>query len=104
MRILKLTPQTEKALLAKRARQDAEAYAVAAEIVQDVRKRGDIRNLHKRSFRHRRRPDKARIVSGQVDVPDQVFAAAISVMPALASSLIRRSWRVPNILSERPSA
>ena len=41
MRILKLTPQTEKWLLARRAQQDAEAHATAAEIVADVRKRGD---------------------------------------------------------------
>ena len=41
MRILKLTPQTEKWLLARRAQQDAEAHRIAAEIVQDVRKRGD---------------------------------------------------------------
>lgn len=41
MRILKLTPQIEKSLLARRAQQDAEAHKIAAEIVQDVRKRGD---------------------------------------------------------------
>ncbi len=41
MRILKLTPQTERWLLARRAQQDAEAHRIAAEIVQDVRKRGD---------------------------------------------------------------
>ena len=41
MRILKLTPQTEKWLLARRAQQDAEPHRVAAEIVEDVRKRGD---------------------------------------------------------------
>ena len=41
MRILKLTPQTENLLLARRAQQDTEACRIAAEIVQDVRKRGD---------------------------------------------------------------
>jgi len=41
MRILKLTPETEKWLLARREKQDAEARAIAGEIVQDVRKRGD---------------------------------------------------------------
>lgn len=41
MRILKLTLQTEKWLLARRAQQDAEAHRMAAEIVEDVRKRGD---------------------------------------------------------------
>ena len=41
MRILKLTPQTEKWLLARRGQQDAEAYRIAAEMVGDVRKRGD---------------------------------------------------------------
>ncbi len=41
MRILKLTPQTEKWLLARRAQQDTEPHRIAAEIVQDVRKRGD---------------------------------------------------------------
>lgn len=41
MRILKLTPQTEKWVLARRAQQDAEAHRTAAEIVEDVRKRGD---------------------------------------------------------------
>ena len=40
MRILKLTPQTEKWLLARR-QQDAEAHRIAWEIVEDVRKRGD---------------------------------------------------------------
>ncbi len=41
MRILKLTPQTEKLLLARRAQQDAETRSIAAKIVADVRKRGD---------------------------------------------------------------
>jgi histidinol dehydrogenase len=41
MRILKLTPRTEKWLLSRRAQTDAEAQAVAAEIVADVHKRGD---------------------------------------------------------------
>ena len=41
MRILKLTPQTEKRLLARRAQQDAEAHGIAREIVEGVRKRGD---------------------------------------------------------------
>ena len=41
MKILKLTPQTEKWLLVRRAQRDAEAHAITAEIVQEVRKRGD---------------------------------------------------------------
>jgi histidinol dehydrogenase len=41
MRILKLTARIEKSLLARRAQGDAEAATVAAEIVGDVRKRGD---------------------------------------------------------------
>jgi len=41
MKILKLTPQAEKWLLARRARPDTEAQAIAAQIVADVRKRGD---------------------------------------------------------------
>ena len=41
MRILELTPRTEKWLLARRAQRDDEAQSVAAEIVADVRKRGD---------------------------------------------------------------
>jgi histidinol dehydrogenase len=41
MRILRLTPRTEKWLLARRAQRDDEAQSVAAEIVADVRKRGD---------------------------------------------------------------
>ena len=41
MRILKLTPRTEKWLLSRRGQQDREAQSVAAEIVADVRKRGD---------------------------------------------------------------
>jgi histidinol dehydrogenase len=41
MRIVKLTSRTEKRLLEKRAQHDGEAQAVAAEIVADVRKRGD---------------------------------------------------------------
>lgn len=41
MKILKLTPQTEKWLLARRTQQDAKAGKIAAEIVADVRKRGD---------------------------------------------------------------
>jgi histidinol dehydrogenase len=41
MRIIKLTPRIEKWLLARRAQQDDEARSVAAEIVADVRKRGD---------------------------------------------------------------
>jgi len=41
MRIVKLTPRIEKWLLARRARKDDEAQSVAAEIVADVRKRGD---------------------------------------------------------------
>src|SRR5690348_10582419 len=42
MRILKLTAQTEKWLLARRAQHDAEAHRIAARIVEDVRKRGDV--------------------------------------------------------------
>lgn len=42
MRILKLTPQTEKWLLARGAQHDAEAHRIAARIVEDVRKRGDV--------------------------------------------------------------
>ena len=41
MRILKLTPRIEKRLLSRRAQRDVEAHSVAAEIVADVRKRGD---------------------------------------------------------------
>jgi histidinol dehydrogenase len=41
MRILKLTSQLEKRLLARRAQNDEEAQGVASEIVSDVRKRGD---------------------------------------------------------------
>jgi histidinol dehydrogenase len=41
MRILKLTARIEKSLLARRAQRDDEAATVAAEIVDDVRKRGD---------------------------------------------------------------
>jgi len=41
MRILKLTSQTEKWLLARRAQQDARSRATAARIVRDVRKHGD---------------------------------------------------------------
>lgn len=41
MRILKLTPKTEKRLLGCRGQQDAEAQAIAAGIIADVRKRGD---------------------------------------------------------------
>jgi histidinol dehydrogenase len=41
MRILKLTPRTEKWLLSRHAQTGAKAQAVAAEIVADVRKRGD---------------------------------------------------------------
>jgi histidinol dehydrogenase len=42
MRIVKLTPRIEKWLLARRARQDNKAQSVAAEIVADVRRRGDV--------------------------------------------------------------
>ena len=41
MRIVKLTPRTEKWLIARRAQRDVEAHSVAAAIVADVRKRGD---------------------------------------------------------------
>ncbi len=41
MRIVRLTPRIEKWLLARRARQDDKAKSAAAEIVADVRKRGD---------------------------------------------------------------
>jgi histidinol dehydrogenase len=41
MRILKLTSRTERRLLSRRAQNGGEAQAVAAEIVADVRKRGD---------------------------------------------------------------
>ena len=41
MRILKLTPGVEKKLLAARVSHDQEAQTVAAQIVADVRKRGD---------------------------------------------------------------
>jgi histidinol dehydrogenase len=45
MRILKLTPKTEAALLKLRQTHDYEAYRAAARIIADIRKRGD-RALH----------------------------------------------------------
>src|SRR5947209_10521283 len=41
MRILKLTPKVEKRLLRSRQQRDAEADKVAAEIICDIRGRGD---------------------------------------------------------------
>lgn|SRR5215472_293081 len=41
MQILKLTPQTEKRLLARRAQHDAKAHAIAAKIIADVRNHRD---------------------------------------------------------------
>ncbi len=41
MQILKLTPQTEKQLLARRAQQDAKTHAIAAKIIAEVRKNRD---------------------------------------------------------------
>src|SRR5712691_3333569 len=41
MRIVKLTPRIEKWLLARRTRQDDEAQSAAADIIADVRERGD---------------------------------------------------------------
>lgn len=41
MRILKLTPRVEEQLLSRRAQSDDEAQRAAAEIVSDVRRRGD---------------------------------------------------------------
>jgi len=41
MRILKLTPRLEKQILSRRAQSDDEAQRTAAEIVSDVRRRGD---------------------------------------------------------------
>jgi histidinol dehydrogenase len=41
MRILELTPRVEKRLLRARLERDAEADSVAAEIIADIRKRGD---------------------------------------------------------------
>ena len=41
MRIVRLTPKTEKVLLAARQRRDIEAERIAASIVSDVRQRGD---------------------------------------------------------------
>jgi histidinol dehydrogenase len=42
MKILKLTPAVEKKLLRSRQQRDAEAERIAAEIIADVRKRGDV--------------------------------------------------------------
>jgi histidinol dehydrogenase len=42
MRIAKLTPRIEKWLLSRRAQRDLKSHSVAAEIVADVRKRGDL--------------------------------------------------------------
>jgi len=41
MRIVRLTPNVEKSLLAARRQRDIEAERVAAKIVNDVRRRGD---------------------------------------------------------------
>jgi histidinol dehydrogenase len=41
MQILKLTPQTERRLLARRAQHDAKAHAIAAKIIADVRNHRD---------------------------------------------------------------
>jgi histidinol dehydrogenase len=46
MRILKLTPSVEKKLLRARQERDREAEDIAAKIIADVRKRGDIAIVH----------------------------------------------------------
>ncbi|HKW32684.1 MAG TPA: histidinol dehydrogenase [Candidatus Acidoferrum sp.] len=71
MRILKLTPQTEKGLLARRAQQDAEAYKIAAEIVEDVRKRGDVA-----LFAYTRRFDGADLARTGVWIEEREIRAA----------------------------
>jgi histidinol dehydrogenase len=83
MKILKLTPQTEKRLLARRAQQDAEALKIAAEIVADVCKRGD-----KALFACTKRFDQIDLAQAGVWVPkNEIRAARGAVNPEFRKAI-----------------
>ena len=77
MRILKLTPETEKWLLARRAQQDADARAIAVDIVQDVRKRGDAA-----LFAHTKRFDQTDLAKTGVWTEEKEIRAARKTISA----------------------
>src|SRR5215813_13019734 len=71
MRILKLTPTNEKKLFKKREKRDVEAERAAAEIVADMRKRGD-----KALFEWTQRLDRTDLKKDGMWVGEKEIAAA----------------------------
>src|SRR5258708_3151044 len=93
MRILKLTPRIEKWLLARRARQDEKAQSVAAEIVADVRKRGDAA-----LFAWTKKLDHMNLEREGVWISQkEIRSAARQVSPAFAKAIKRAAKNVRSV-------
>ncbi len=96
MRILKLTPQVEKKLLAARQAHDSEAERAAREIVADVRARRDAA-----LFEWAEKLDQAKLRTKGPWIPgSQLRAAAGRVSPALLRA-VRQSARNIRIVAEK---
>ena len=96
MRILKLTPQTEKWLLARRAQQDDEARRIAAEIVRDVRKRGDAA-----LFAYTRHFDGTDLVKAGVWIEEKEIRAAREATSAKFRKAIEKAARNVRRMAEK---
>ena len=97
MRIIKLTPRAEKFLLARRAQQDDEARAIAAEIVADVRKRGDAA-----LFAWTKKLDELDLAQSGVWISaDEVRAAEKRVSPRFRSAIKKAAENVRRVAEKQ---
>ena len=97
MRILKLTPRTEKWLLARRAQRDDEAQSVAATIVADVRKRGD-----SALFAWSKKLDGLDLARAGVWISrEEIRSAKTQVSPAFLKAIQRAAKNVRRVAEEQ---
>jgi histidinol dehydrogenase len=96
MRILKLTARVEKALLARRAQRDDESATVAAEIVADVRKRGDVA-----LFAWAKKLDQANLARKGVWISKKEIASAKRQVSAEFLNAIKRAAKNVRNVAEK---
>ena len=97
MRIVKLTPRIEKWLLARRARQDDKAQSVSADIVADVRKRGDAA-----LFAWAKRLDHTNLAREGVWIPKREIRSAVQhASPAFLNAIKRAAKNVRRVAEKQ---
>ncbi len=97
MRIVKLTPRIEKWLLARRARQDDKAQSVSADIVADVRKRGDAA-----LFAWAKKLDHTNLAREGVWIPKREIRSAVQhASPAFLNAIKRAAKNVRRVAEKQ---